>query len=375
MEELGACFSRAERQTAVQIGLIKLQKQGGDPQTEFEGFYLFDEEEPQANGLLPYNAVRDLVNRYVEAVRIYSEYLTVAVRLTAIMEGCFQSDMATLLTPADYNAKRNEFKKQLQKSGWMYLFRKLNLEKYATKGLKEDINRFVETQYQVPFTMRNIYRMLEIVLATSTQRMDKAILEVFDRITAHHHENRLNLEGWKTNGHYLVGYKFILPYMCYKDQRFYKGQDKIQTSYGGNWDLVEDLVKALCYISGDDYEAMGDLRSWISHPYKVITDKRVYFRFTIENWQGQAAKAEELYQQGVAYRLLHLEPVYGQWFDWAYFRVKAFKKGSMHFEFKDKDAWARFNQRIARLKGYSLFEGKPQTAYQKRQAGYTAPRR
>lgn len=45
------------------------------------------------------------------------------------------------------------------------------------------------------------------------------------------------------------------------------------------------------------------------------------------------------------------------------------KKGSMHFEWLDLDLWGKFNQRIAKIKGYPLFEAKEQTAYQKRNAG------
>ena len=29
--------------------------------------------------------------------------------------------------------------------------------------------------------------------------MDKAIIEVFDRVTHHHHDNRHHVKGWKTN--------------------------------------------------------------------------------------------------------------------------------------------------------------------------------
>jgi len=41
----------------------------------------------------------------------------------------------------------------------------------------------------------------------------------------------------------------------------------------------------------------------------------------------------------------------------------------MHFEFKYLDLLAMFNQRIAKLKGYILFEGKAQTAYLDRETG------
>ena len=104
-----------------------------------------------------------------------------------------------------------DFKKDLQKAGWNFIFSQLNMEKYSTSALKEDINKFVEQQEQIPLTMRNIYRMLEIVVGTTGQRMDKAINQVFDKVTMHYHENRHNVEGWKTNSHYLLNRRFIMP--------------------------------------------------------------------------------------------------------------------------------------------------------------------
>ena len=47
-----------------------------------------------------------------------------------------------------------------------------------------------------------------------------------------------------------------------------------------------------------------------------------------------------------------------EWYDWGFLRFKMFKKGTGHFEFKDAEVWARFNQHIARIKGYPLFEAK-----------------
>ena len=56
------------------------------------------------------------------------------------------------------------------------------MEKYATLRLREQINRFVEQQTHVPFTMHNIYQVLNMVIQTTSQRMDKAIEEAFDTI-------------------------------------------------------------------------------------------------------------------------------------------------------------------------------------------------
>ena len=65
---------------------------------------------------------------------------------------------------------------------------------------------------------------------------------------------------------------------------------------------------------------------------------------------------------------------YGEWYESEFFRYKGYKNGNMHYEFKNEDVWARFNQRVAKLKGYPLFEAKEQTAYQARQTGRQQPK-
>lgn len=204
-QNLGAVFGSAERKTATEIGLVIIEKPGAAYEAEFEGFFLEnDPSETQFNGLMPYNFVRDLVNRYVAAVKIFDEQLESAVRLNGLLGGFYGHKVGFQCSQNEKPIERWNFKKDLQKSAWAFVFEKMNMEKYTTKGLKQDINKFVETQQQIPFTMRNIYRMLEIVIGTRSQRMDKALLEVFEKLTEHYHENRYNVEGWKTNSHYLA---------------------------------------------------------------------------------------------------------------------------------------------------------------------------
>jgi hypothetical protein len=327
---LGDCFSTAERKTSVKVAMIVIQKPGGGYAQEFEGFFLEDDpEEAQENGITSYNAVRDLVNRYVAAIKLFDEQLAIGSKMDSLLSGYYGANLAFTCTQDGQPKLRNEFKKDLQKAGWNFIFDKMNLGKFATQGLREDINRFVEQQQNIPFTMKNIYVMLDIVIGTREQRMDKALLEVFDRVIKHSDDNRYNLPGWKTNGHYLVNQKFIMDGLCYQDQRFHKGESRIQMSYDSYRHTIEDFAKALCYLTGDDY------------------DKMVSLSETVRNHRYH----------------------YGGWFTWGYFKCKAFKKGTMHFEFLDEDLWAKFNQRIAKLKGYPLFEGKEQTAYQNRQTG------
>ena len=75
---------------------------------------------------------------------------------------------------------------------------------------------------------------------------------------------------------------------------------------------MEDVCKALCFITGHNYDFVDSLRSHHDR----------------EEW--------------------------GEWFYWGFFRCKAFKKGTVHFEFLDEDVWYKFNQRVAELRGWEL---------------------
>lgn len=325
---LGDCFTDAERETGVKVGLIKIQKPGESYKTEFEGFFMEDEpEEAGGIGLMSYNVVRDLVNRYVGAIKIFDEQLSAAVRLNNLLTGFYGERLAFQCTENEKPKQRNEFKKDMQRAGWKFIFEKMNLGKHTTRGLREDINKFVEQQTEIPFTMKNIYHMLDMVIQTTGQRMDKAIIEVFDRVTDHHHENRHNLKGWKTNGHYLVGKKFILPYMINPAKEYGYTSDSyssLKSCYDGT---IPDFEKALCYVTGANYD-------------EILTVSHSINRNT-----------------------------YGEWYQSEFFKFKGYKNGNMHFEFLSEDIWANFNQRVAKIKGYPLGEFKEQTAYQNRNNG------
>lgn len=356
-EDLGDVFTSAERQTDVEIALVRMQKPGASAEDEFAGFFTEeDAPEAQANAIMGYNVVRDMVNRYVECMKLFDKQQEIGIRMHDMTGDFFHSEIAFSCTIKGKQQQRNEFKKDLQKSGWKYIFDKLDMDKYSTRGLKEDINKFVEKQTHIPFTMRNIYKMLEIVVGTTEQRMDKAIIEVFDKLTTHYDENRYNVEGWKTNSHYLMNEKFIIPGMCYQDQRWDKGKSNISTNYGESFELIEDMMKAICFITGDNYDNFCSLDHYVRYPYKFYSNGK--FINSAYHYSDKERFEREYYEAGKPIEVKKIEPVYGEWFDWGFFECKAFKKGTMHFKFKNRELWARFNQRVARIKGYPLFEAK-----------------
>jgi hypothetical protein len=312
-EKLGACFADSERNTDVNITVVKLQKPG-DNNSEFSGFFMDDDEpELQANAIMPFNEVRNLVNRYISAIKLFDQQIELGLQMNGLTRSFYTSKIAFTCTDEGKPKLRNDYKKDLQKSAWNYIFDKMNLRHNTTKGLREDINKFVEQQQTIPFTMRNIYHMLDIVIGTTGSRMDRALLEVFDKLTQHYDENRYGVEGWKTNSHYLLNEKFIMPWLT---EVGWSGQLSLRLS--GNYEIIEDFQKAICYITGTSYDNCISL-------YSFVNKKNLQF---------------------------------GELYTWGFFEFRAYKKGTMHFRFLDKELWGKFNQHISRIKGFPLYEYK-----------------
>lgn len=317
---IGDVFSEAERTTGIDIGLVHLFKPANT--NTFEGFFdeSEDEVEEQYNAIMPYNAVRDAVQRYVAACRLFEHVAENAVQMNDLVGvfGCQKLTMA--IKQDDKDTTVSSFKKELQKNAWLWVFNKLNMQKYLTESLKKEINAFVEKQQNVPFTMKNIYRLLEMVVGTHGSRMERAMVEVFDKLTMHHAENRYNIEGWKTNSHYMVNQKFILEWVVESNW----GQPSIR--YNGNAAKVDDLVKSLCYLTAQKYEQGDTLYNLFSA--KRTSDANGTTNFEYKDW--------------------------GTWYEWGFFKVKVFKKGTLHAQFLDKKVWELFNRAVAKAKGYQL---------------------
>ena len=330
-EFLGNAFDNAERKTDVTVALVKLYKEGVK-ENEFDGYFFSQVDEDVANlneceGIMQYNLIRDLVNRYVSAVKLFDETMAAANKINEIAKypdaGKYDFLPIRFVTVnGGYNEKavqvnHQQYKKALQKYYWQIIFNKLNMEKYATQQLREQINKFVEQQQNVPFTMGNIYRVLDMVVQTNGQRMNTALLEAFDIICSFSAENSTAGEKWKTNANYMVNRKFIVPNIC---QGYYSysvnGKKEsyryLNFNYTYQTNSMEDVCKTLCFITGTNYEEIWKLKE---HHNK-------------EEW--------------------------GEWFVWGFFRCKAFKKGTMHFEFLDEEVWMKFNQRVAELRGWHL---------------------
>lgn len=328
IQNLGDAFSTAERKTNVEIGLIKLFKPKGSGDDEFDGYFdLSEEYEQQEVGLMGYNEIRSIVNRYVGAVKMFDSVMEANKQINELINP-ISNQLGITFGAVSYNKHsidRDTFKKELQKSSWRTVFGKMKMEKYTTSSVMGQLNKFVETQEKIPFTMGNIQKMVEMIIGTHGGRMGKVLVEVFDWLTERHKENRVGLEGWKTNSMYFVGMKFIAPY-CGAGMG-YSGQPEIR--YSGHGEKIDELVKALCYLTGKNYDN-----------YESLYD---FFR-------PEQVKGDNEY----SYPKQYIYKEWGKWLDWGFFEIKVYKKGTLHARFKDEKVWEMFNVACSKAKGWAL---------------------
>ena len=320
-QRLGEVFKTAERQTSVDVSVIRLYK----PRTgehEFDDFFdMTEDDEPNTQGIVRYSYVQDIVSKYKDAVELFD---TVMEGNNRMNELCNSMGVQPIVFGARKAAEessyvkttvtRDVFKKTLQKSLWRHVFNQFGMEKYVTQNVINELNRAIELASDMPFTMKNIYRMAQMLVATHGNRMQQTLVETFEYICSLSAENSTAGEKWKTNSDYMINRRFIVPYLTSYDKYMTRTNYYVSLGYYREYTKIDDIVKALCHITGKNYDDISNISTFVHE--------------TRMNW--------------------------GQWYEWGFFRIRGYKKGTMHFEFVDENVWYKFNQAVASAKGWQL---------------------
>lgn len=319
-EDLSACFVDSERKTNVDVAFIRLFKPISEESDTSEYFSMTDEDSIDKNdsGIVSYNYVQDIVSRYVQSIKLYDNVAKCQNEINECISA-LKSNIS-FVAKCDSHEDRyvtitfDTFKKMLQKSAWALIFDKLNMKKYITKGVREDLNKFIEKQSSVPFTVKNIYAMIHMIVGTNSDRIDKVLVEAFELICSFSADNSTAGDKWRTNSNYKINKKFIVPWICEYDNNWPKPYVHIDYRKG---EEIDDIVKALCFLTGKQYQT------------NYQNTLRGFFNENNIPW--------------------------GEWVIWGdFFRVKGFKKKTMHFEFLDDKVCHEFNIRVAKAKGWRL---------------------
>ncbi|MDN8999634.1 hypothetical protein Q0P46_13825, partial [Staphylococcus aureus] len=81
-------------------------------------------------------------------------------------------------------------------------------------------------------------------------------------------------------------------------------------------DIIEDLAKALCFITGRDYDYMPSLYAQIKYNYKLVNSNGETIKaFHIKSLAEQ--EKDRLSQKSIYCSIVYeVTYNYGEWFDW-----------------------------------------------------------
>lgn len=325
VEYLGDCFSTADRKTGVRVAMVRLHKESSDKfRSMFEAAGLNhrvkEKMEKPESLFLP--AGRDLVGaivtQYNEACTLYKQMLVIGARLDQALKGArgagqrgTYSDGYVLdnLFPQKFSKAFNSFADGLAKDAWSYVIRLADLDHLMTASVREEFNRQIEQEKTLAFDKCNIFALLDGLRHNVESIQRQALCDVFDYLTKYYHENREYFEGWKTNERFKVGLKFILPDIV-KVEDWGSGP-RFDLQWGRN-EGIRDIDRVMASLEG---RKVGDI-------------------YTIE----QALRDSFPALEGQA--------------ESEYFTMRYFKKGTVHFKFKDESLRERFCIEYAKDKNW-----------------------
>ena len=341
VEYIGKAFRTADNPTDVEVALVRLRKDAKDDpfRIDTEGFA---QEKAPDFGTLAQETNQVAVNNQIDAyIRCWDltkaaavEFIRAFARLkfyaSSLMpkEGQGDNTMDHILkTLGDVRYSRdsmasvyNDFIDSTKASAWNAIFAQIGLGKYMTTGLKEKLDEFRTAQGALELSRENINMLFRFIMTNIGTIMDQSVVEVYDLFTRFYKGNTAHDEGWKTNKRYRCNRKVILPNAVsagYCPQRF--GYDEFyRAGYGRR---LEDIDKAMCWLTGRNYDSLENRSFDICSHHRTCNTENATITTAIE-----CIRTEDQ-----------------SWHESAFFRIRAFKKGTVHLEFKDEDLWNRFN--------------------------------
>jgi len=154
--------------------------------------------------------------------------------------------------------------------------------------------------------------------------LNQCVVDAFDLMTSYHEKNSIHVEGWKSNKAWKINRRIILPHIvtCNKGGGY--------TWYSKNYNIqrLDDIDRAMCFLSGDDFEKLqaADYTSNQDAP-KNLLDQAFKQLIGVGKFSGVKQESK-------------------------FFEISAYYKGTGHFYFKDEKLWEKFNITAAKGKNW-----------------------
>lgn len=320
-EFVGNVFKDAERTTNVECVIVWLHK------NDEEGIKFsdrdFDHDEKAENSeyaespLASASMIEALVDQYNQASRLLVEIDSAKAK--------YDFYVSDVLRHFDKRQKGdlNKAIDELKLGFWQYVFDKTGVGRATTSNFVKDFQKFMQNTSNLAFTVDNIMAVLEHFVLNSNSIMQDCINSVFDTATAYHEKNSVHPkgEGWKTNKSWKIASKVIIPRGLHYDTKWHT----FAIDRYGEGAFYKDIDKILCFLSGKKIDKIVDLHTTI--------DKRCDMLNGHDEYKGKRER-------------------YDKEFETEFFRVRFFKKGTVHLIFKDVELLGVFNRAAAEGKNW-----------------------
>ena len=336
VEFIQDAFMDAERKTAVEIALIKVQL----PEVQRQSFILDGlqkaqqqreiEAETESTQLIDSDFFKAIVNQYnleVEAgIKLIKEYYAMKPFILSqfgkdketgetIQTGGCILQMDIIGNRDKYNNKLsiNEYIREVRGKYWKALFENKKFIGQLTNNLQRDFYNKVEELKDYDFSLYNIYQLKIDMQKKVVKGIEDTIMELFEEFSNKYHwydETSGNIHyynGWKTNKAWIINKKVIIPLDAYNqfwgkyEPSDYKIKNKLQ-----------DIEKCFNYLDGGLTEAV-DLEESLKFAEEYGETKNIQLK---------------------------------------YFTVTFYKKGTCHIVFNDDELLKKFNIFGSQHKGW-----------------------
>lgn len=336
VEFIQDAFMDAERKTAVEIALIKVQL----PEVQRQSFILDGlqkaqqqmeiEAETENTQLIDSDFFKAIVNQYnleVEAgIKLIKEYYAMKPFILSefgkdketgetIQQGGCILQMDIIDNRDKYNNKLsiNEYIREVRGKYWKALFENKKFIGQLTNNLQRDFYNKVEELKDYDFSLYNIYQLKIDMQKKVVKGIEDTIMELFEELSHKYHyldETSKNIHyynGWKTNKAWIINKKVIIPLDAYNQfwGRYEPSDYKIKNK-------LQDIEKCFNYLDGGLTEAV-DLEESLKFAEEYGETKNIQLK---------------------------------------YFTVTFYKKGTCHIVFNDDELLKKFNIFGSQHKGW-----------------------
>lgn len=315
VEFIADAFAVAERKTKVEVALIHLKKRNTIEHDYFDGMRVADAPDVDApefkevaltggqikNKVIAYDNALDKKREAIIKTAEAEYYKSMLLNPEDVINPESTSDITDRV-----KKEVNEFIDELQEKAWGNIITATEFSRIMTSGVQASFESTIQQTAKLEFTEYNIRQFLINLLGNRQKIYDDCILNVFDELTQYYPDNRVHVEGWKSNDYFFINKRVILPHIISKGWG-----DKVNWhhSYGQK---LQDLDKVMAYLAG------------------ISMDNRCTIRDAIEMYNQPWGMKLESY----------------------FFYIRVYKKGTIHLYFKEPDLLANLNLAVGRLRGW-----------------------